>query len=468
MDTHFNLFQAYHGGNKNSPDGINRLEDNLTRAFLVALKYLPPQKVKEFLQNLGFKDVPKSLFFDLQNLSDKEVLGSIQKSKQKYVLLISRYKGEHFKLIIDPSEKIKKILNAASGEDDEDLEKMIKAIRNPKMEDVHFMGESLNSAEQKEVYALLHSARPDGWIYDHSNKSKFAVLVESKVGENEQSSQQIFRHITDKKYGLSMGYDDVPKYIENNVVSVSWEEVITKMPCNLSGITEEIINQFKEYVIMSGEVMDLIKLNRKYDHELAKSNLKILVDKLDGVILENKLDLERFGNLGDQWCAYGLLNKTDLKKPHFSVLLREEGVCCALTIPGSYISKILNNSDFISCIESTAKDSVNAKMHSLKLCNYRLVDKKPGQIKGEKYDTFTLSTTLSELNSSRLTCNDFSKLANNFTKITKQMDFIFKISWTDESKSGEFRKRNLELLRYPDRLIGEFVTFMGKFKQFLH
>ena len=150
MDPHLNIFQAYHGGNTNSPDHINRLEDNLTRAFLITLRYLPNNELIEFLKNLGFKNVPKKLKFDLQNLSDKQALKRIQKSKQKFVLLISRDKVEPSQLKIAKSDTVQ-------------------------------------------------NTRPDGWIYGDLKTSSWGILIESKVGENKQSAQQIYRHITDKE-----------------------------------------------------------------------------------------------------------------------------------------------------------------------------------------------------------------------------------------------------------------------------
>lgn len=73
MDNHLNIFQAYQSGNQDSPDEINRLEDNLTRSFIITLKYLQEYNKGDQFRSYVMKlmdpkviSVPKRLSFDLQ------------------------------------------------------------------------------------------------------------------------------------------------------------------------------------------------------------------------------------------------------------------------------------------------------------------------------------------------------------------------------------------------------------------
>ena len=454
MEPHLNIFQAYHGGNHNSPDQINRLEDNLTRAFLIVLKYLKPNEVTEFLKNLGFAGTLTSPKFDLQNLTDKNALRKIQKSKNQWILVITRDRYE-FSWKEKDKELFQKIDELIGSLRKDFLSKVKKALKckNP----VSFKDVEITSDEASSYYELLHECRPDGWIYN--DKDPFGILIESKVGGNKLTNAQIYRHLSGND-GFNLK-ENALSFEEEKIISVTWEGIINELPSK-RGVAGEIIKQFKEYIIMSGEVLDLEKLNKKYDQNLAKSNLKILAEKIDHCVSEEKLNLVRFGNFGDQWCAYGLSN-SNFESTHFSVGLREDGIYCALTIPTKDKKKFqskLEDPRLKKHIDDILNDKKKCLMYILELCNYRIIDWKQGQIKGDKHGTFSFSIRLSELKDSKIKYGDFVKIAIDCLSVTKQFDYIFKISWIDAKKPGDFRAKNRRLLKDPNKLVDEFVGFM--------
>lgn len=470
MDPHFNLFQAYHGGNKHDSERINRLEDNLTRAFLITLKYLPLQTLKEFLLDLGFKDVPQSLCFDLQNLSDKQTLGRIQKSSQKFVLLISRYRADPSQLIINPSDVLKRVLDVASSEEDKELEKKLKSIRNPKGENA-FLGERLSCLEQKEAYALLHNARPDGWIYEPSQQSPHGILVESKVGENKQSAPQIFRHITDKRYGLGVAYDAVEEFYKKNVISVSWEDVVKYIPAG-TGVSEEIIKQFKEYIIMSGEVINFVGLNEEYDEGIAKGQYQLFLEKLDQFLSTKNTGIRRETRpLDGLWTRYRLSD--DKGSVFFTVAMdKQNGISCSLTVSGKKTKKInqVLESDSLKDFCDTLirdKDTATLLRHTLKVAMHRQDNQK--QKGGYYYDTLSFAVNFGEyaLANPSFRLEEVLTIAKDVGKHSKQLDFSKKFGWTDSFSGKCALCENTDFFKIPQKIIEQFGDFMMKLKPLL-
>ena len=87
MEPYLNLFYSFQRGNRDSLESNKRLEDNLTRAFLVTLKNLKDKK-SSFLEKLLGINSPKKIHLATQNINSSELLKKIKESPNKKILLI--------------------------------------------------------------------------------------------------------------------------------------------------------------------------------------------------------------------------------------------------------------------------------------------------------------------------------------------------------------------------------------------
>lgn len=90
MEKHLNLFYSYNQGNLSSSERIKQLEDNLTRALIVAVKSLEISNQNLFIKTLLGKDsASKSFVFDLQNTNNYDK----KSATEKFVVILQRNKS---------------------------------------------------------------------------------------------------------------------------------------------------------------------------------------------------------------------------------------------------------------------------------------------------------------------------------------------------------------------------------------
>ncbi len=97
FDEHLNLFYSYDSKGQDDAQGRLQLENNVTRAFIICLRYLQPATEERFLRDLLGNEAGKGLRvdrtedaglrFDLQSVEPKEVLAFIQREDASKVLL---------------------------------------------------------------------------------------------------------------------------------------------------------------------------------------------------------------------------------------------------------------------------------------------------------------------------------------------------------------------------------------------
>jgi hypothetical protein len=467
MDPHMNIFQAYHGGNQNAPDKINRLEDNLTRGFIICLKYLKEAGLlkEEVLKRLlGFEVSPDNLTFDLQNLDDTKALRRLQKSSKQWLLLITRNKHDKHEFDWSKAEQVNDNCLRVAREDKKQLLKDLNRCFRT--------GESLQvgdfKVEANEIssyYDLLHECRPDAWIYEESKSANpHAILVESKVGSNQLTNAQIYRHITGKK-----GYNQkIKDFDPHKIKSTTWEDIVNvfdEIPSDETGICKEMIAQFKEYLMMSGEILNLENLNHNYDEEVAKNQFNLFLEKLDE---KAPFDVERRKRRMNQlWDSYDPKECNASNDLHYSVFINSECIGCALTISNfkkGLMSKLLSSDELKSFLDEANKDTL--ERYKVEIGTYRNFDAKQGQIHGKRYDTFKFVFNLGELNLKNpcFSLGDVLDIAKKACSCSKQLDVILKFDWVDAGKPTPLRLKNLEAFKDPEIILAAFKNFMERFK----
>ena len=98
-DQHLNMFCSYGRGSRKSLERLSQLEDNITRSFVIALKYLTEDQRCKFFKELLNVDLnvagARNLRFDLQTIDDKHDKRMAQRAKKKFLLLISTFEECH-------------------------------------------------------------------------------------------------------------------------------------------------------------------------------------------------------------------------------------------------------------------------------------------------------------------------------------------------------------------------------------
>ncbi|MBU8921647.1 MAG: hypothetical protein KOO63_07485 [Bacteroidales bacterium] len=496
MDKHLNIFQAYHGGNLDSPERVNRLEDNLTRAFIICLKFLQDAGVlRPFFEKIGFAGghIPKTLVFDLQNMKDKKALGRIQASnnqEHQWLLLIGRdqFKSHWRDDAARQVEKVMEILADTQGsEKRKDFLKYLREIGkregSTKNFDLNFP--EIDPCEAASFFSLIHGCRPDAWIYEEDSNSPFAILVESKVGANKLAHAQVFRHLTGDQ-GFNLSSDKAIKFIhdKSHMKSTTWTQIAAALKSLMSQLektpeVKTIITQFLEYLEMSGEILNLRKLNDVFDEDYAKGQFALFLDVLDRALFirngsANKTQVLSRGKrpLAGLWDFYGLENNGKiLQNPHISIYLNHDGIGCGITVAkkGPKMRNLLKTPKMVKFLMGEMQSGgVNRQRVKINLVNYRLVDRKPGQVKGDYYDSFRFCVDLKELKGlGKDPLETVDNLVGNCIPISKQLEVLFHCAWVDASKAnislerGEtLRRGNLELFENPDQLVNAFINFI--------
>jgi len=485
MDKHFNIFQSYHGGNLDSPDKINRLEDNLTRALLITLFKISencPDQFTGILNDLIGDKSKGNCVFDLQNLKDKDALRKLQKSTKKIFLSIARNKhvidAENLKKEYSKVEKMRG--NLADNNKRKVLRDKIKQAEK-KNQDIVFEGVKIKADELSSFYSLLHECRPDGWIYESIGDTPLAVLVETKVGNNILSDAQIIRHLTDEN-GFNI-QDFSNKVNDQMFICKTWDDIYrclsnyeNRFPDNKNGfLCEEVISEFKEYLEMSGEVLNLVLANdNPNDPDILRNQFRLFLELLDlEVEKEFSGELRRGSrNLNGNWDFYGKPDGAEIiKNPHFSIYMFEEGLGCVLTSSKHKTKKVLGHKLFkeqLNNFYNMNKEKMGSEFRFFELMNYRIIDWKKGQIRGDSADTFKLKIRFDELDKSSLNIEDMVEMANKFAPLAKQIDIGVKIPWIKIKDKkiqnlGEFRTQGYSLIGNPDDLIKTYIELMRCF-----
>ncbi len=175
-DCHLNLFYSYNQGNE-------LIENNLTRAFIVTLKFLS-QRTSQLL----FKRILKSIWSDkdfsfVQNM-DYALQGNvpIQRGKIKRIP--------------------RKFLMALTGNN------IIKGLDEFKVE---------GTVEKLEV---SYGIRPDAWIFEKSKTPEFCFLIECKTIEDTLTAEQIISYAK-LFYGMKKFNE-----INRNLIQITWYDVL--------------------------------------------------------------------------------------------------------------------------------------------------------------------------------------------------------------------------------------------------
>jgi hypothetical protein len=336
---------------------------------------------------------------------------------------------------------------------------------------------------------LLHECRPDAWIYQTKTDTPFSILVESKVGNNVLTNAQVFRHlIGDQGFNQDTtavkGFMNSPK----RIISTTWDEInraLAKMDNKICKhpVCSEIVFQFTEYMKASGEVLDLTKLNKEYDAELAKRQFQLFLVLLDKHVCSKWKNLSRAErSLNGLWDYYGIKGKDGKvkKNPHISIHFSEYGVRCAFTISEKKLSKKRvekirdGYADFNEYLSTILKESSLKKYRFyINLLNFRLIDHKQGQMRGDRYDSFSFKVNFAELAKSKKNLDDIYNTVIDCLPLAKQFEIYYECSWVDFNKvtkneQRKLRSENKKLIINPGLLAKEMTEFINKLMPILN
>jgi len=367
--------------------------------------------------------------------------------------------------------------------------------------DSHELNRSLDSKEkllsfQELIFETYRRTIPDAWIYN----DEAAILIEAKVGSNPIAPYQIQRHLTHKN-GLKIELKEIQKGDKCNkyseIVCLTWERLFDVF----EGIMEKIdhsekkdiflIKQFKEYIAMNNEKLELRFItneNEGYDREKARELFPPLLEKLDQKIAKDsrtsKIGLVRSNRPKSDflWDFYGIKNNVKVQQdPHYTINFDRSGAGIALTTKTSKkIKKLLSSSylrDFIQDVLEKNPSSALRSRFSINLSNYRLIDWKMGQMKGETFSTFAFSINFFELNDDMKEIEFLLDDMMKYSKFAKQIGISFMVTYPDVSKIKEkqsseenknqsdeasIRKLNRDLFEDYDRLLQCYVDFIDQ------
>jgi len=483
-DIHLNLFYSYSGGNRDDLDKCSQLEDNITRSFLITLMHLQTKNRNIFLKALigAFKHEIKTdkLNFDLQSIDNKSDLSKISNVPKKILLTIGRQVSDIKKsdlAIIDVDKglinKINKLDEKAKGKKEEEIKKKYKQMVKKQMFDEEFQisgdEEKIHGKYLQSLYSLIHGSRPDGWIYNDD----IAILIEAKSGFGKIYDSQIFRHLTDPNgFGIPskevLKGDGCDKY---DIVNISWKEINEKLyKLELNDNEKIFVHQFKEYLIMTGETLDLsfvVKEDEGYDREKAKNQFPLFLEELDREVEKLGIkNLERGKRpLDILWDYYGIKTidksgkKSINKNPHYSIYFDQPGLTNAgitlttTTMKTTQIKKLFNLPKFNEYLKDKIKLKKEAKIsrYYIMLQNYRIIDHIKGQQKGETNYTFMFKINFSEISSDK----DIDVILDSmkqYVNFAKEFAFGIEILYPDVSK---IRNKDQEGLRQLNKALFE-------------
>jgi len=491
MKRNFNIFQSYNSGSEKDLASVVQLEDNLTRALLVTLSNLerPTQHliVTELFQ-LENLDKTEDIKYDLQNPTSKLPLAG----KQKTIVTIQRYASkikkddfvQNIEIIniilkdynVKEKRAIKEIIVSAE-KNDNDLNKLTAygmADVKPTM-----LASILN---------LIGDNRADGWIITNNN----VILIEAKIGDNEVSKYQLYRHLS-KKNGFGIAPSSIQKgnkcqdYLLRHI---TWDDTYNLLKSIedqhvIKGKDRFMIKQFLNYLEMNGEVLDFSSLvhNGLIDKDYLKSQFKLFLDKFDKRIANNPYNLRKAGRPHDYlWDSFGLVHEREvLSDPHYTISFNESKLGIALTLSNDILNASLFNKSKDRIVEEclkmiSGKTEKRLEQYYIGLQKYRLVDRKGNSQKGETFNTFNLFGRLSDIlkrkDTEELRKNALNVFLSTFPYLIKleigkqfeigiQIDLLqFKKVRANEPMESQLRAINKDLLENPEKLIEQFYAFI--------
>jgi len=175
-DRHLNIFYSYNSDNE-------LIENNMTRAFIVTLKFLAPSTRTRFLVVLLGSRKKDVVELDLQNMEfalqgniDVD-LNLIRKCKHKYILAIT---GDG---LLHGSEK----------------------IDNESSSSHTISGEQI---------------RPDGWMFNSKKPQQYFFLIEAKTVDNVLGAEQIMSY--GKHYFGYRSYHE----LRDSLICITWYDIV--------------------------------------------------------------------------------------------------------------------------------------------------------------------------------------------------------------------------------------------------
>lgn len=357
---------------------------------------------------------------------------------------------------------LKEIRNHIKNPQDLPIETIKKHVKNP--QDLPAI-EKIEYQELNSLYQLIHDNRPDAWILGEEE----VLLIETKIGNNQVAPEQIYRHITGKN-GLKIELDN-PKL---EIINITWEDIQKIFKALKTADTKEqfLINQFLKYISMTGQTLDfnyLIKGN--FDEETHKAQFELFLSKFDDALESKNIKIKRNKrNKDGLWEPYGLIKeKGDVdKNPHFSISFDDNISISVTFVPQP--KKIKKFSEKLKLFYEKKKDKSEAELsqYFIHLVDYRLVDWKKGQIRGEKHSHFAFLIHFSKIGEQ---INEVANAIESFEKLNiKQLDFgiqiqiydFDKINKDEEENSEQIRAINKNLLEKPEEIIEMFANFVAE------
>lgn len=210
-DPHLNIFYSYNRDNE-------LIENNLTRAFIVLLKFLSTSNKQKLLSALFHEPIhSSSICLALQGNIDKSV---INKSKIRKIVTITDFNAYE---------------ELANYEDSQKYERV----------------------------KLTHLLRPDAWIYD-SQEQEFCYLIEAKPPEAFLEAKQYIAYA--KKY-FNYNYD----LLRNNLIHITWYDILHALDLMIPNEQESIlISNFIDFLSFAG-----IKLFYGFSIEILNKSPKL-------------------------------------------------------------------------------------------------------------------------------------------------------------------------------------------------
>lgn len=174
MDKHLNIFYSYEH---------KYLENNMTRAFIVTLKTLSPEKRNEFLNKLFCSDENYSYNLDFK------------KSRFAFQGNIDLNEDEFHKI---------------------DFKILVSLTGNKFIEDI----EQYEDSKKFKKIEVSKKSRPDAWIYYNEAQPSFCFLFECKPVSVLLNARQIISY--GKQYYDYRSYKDV----ERSLIYLTWYDII--------------------------------------------------------------------------------------------------------------------------------------------------------------------------------------------------------------------------------------------------
>ena len=520
-DSHLNLFFAYSSGDTRDLDHVRQLEDNITRSFLITLSKLEEKKQIEFIRELLSDSKPGrpkinfgkgGIKFDLQNLESEKEQKTVYKAEEKILLLISGISSvgagidksifdiNKFSDLKGAFKALETLQDRVAKKQDKDLIPKIKeryrANQKSGRKDPFKYSSNFECGHDQlcSLYKGLHDSRPDGWIYSE----KLAILIEAKVGTNAQDKWQLFRHLTNKN-GFNLSKDRIfegEKCEDYQLVNKTWSEISDLLgrvdPNNM------LVKEFKEYLIMCGEILDLsfIVKEEEYNADKMRAQFPLLLSKLDSAISSLQMQIKEINGLtrgkrplDKLWDYYGFKKQSKGGKevigndPDYLIGCNEESAVFGLRTNSPKQMKALleidpeakKDNEFRRVLLDVlnTEEKLNER-YFITLKTDRIIDWKKGVRKGEKFDTFSFSIALSELQKNVTKRKSIERIVDdlfdtmlNLTPFAKRLFFGFKILYPDESKTNYFsvlRKKNKEKFEKSQLFIDLCTDFISDTK----